>query len=74
MRRLIYVTILVILIGSLGVPSVVGAQGGRRHVHVILQADVQPILWSRTLSRSVGPSNSSTATYRLWRQPFPLTG
>jgi subtilisin family serine protease len=34
-----YTTMLVILIGSFGVPSVVGAQGGRRLVHVILQAD-----------------------------------
>ena len=39
MKRLIYITMLVILIGSLGVPSVVAAQEGRRHVNVILQTD-----------------------------------
>jgi len=39
MKRLIYVTMLVILIGSLGVPSVVAAQEGRRRVNVILQTD-----------------------------------
>jgi subtilisin family serine protease len=39
MKRFIYTTILVILIASLCVPSVVGAEGGRRLVHVILQAD-----------------------------------
>jgi subtilisin family serine protease len=39
MKKLLYVTISLILIASLCVPSLVGAQGGKRLVHLILQAD-----------------------------------
>jgi subtilisin family serine protease len=39
MKRLLYTTILVILMVILCVPYLVGAQGGRRFVHIILQTD-----------------------------------